>query len=79
MVVLKQEESIAHILLRTTLKSQFYVHSFYTLLYHGARRGYVTLLYLGNWGYFHFTLPQGLNIVGAWAQDVAVSYQCFGP
>ena len=26
------------------------------------------LLYLGNWGYFHFTLPQGLNIVGAWAQ-----------
>ena len=25
------------------------------------------LLYLGNWGYFHFTLPQGLDIVGAWA------------
>ena len=30
------------------------------------------LLYLGNWGYFHFTLPQGLNIVGAWARI----YQC---
>ena len=25
------------------------------------------LLYLGNWGYFHFTLPRGLSIVGAWA------------
>ena len=29
------------------------------------------LLYLGNWGYFHFTLPQGLDIVGAWAPDSA--------
>ena len=27
------------------------------------------LLYLGNWGYFHFTLPQGLDIVGAWARS----------
>ena len=26
------------------------------------------LLYLGNWGYSHFTLPQGLDIVGAWAR-----------
>ena len=29
------------------------------------------LLYLGNWGYSHFTLPQGLDIVGAWARICA--------
>ena len=32
------------------------------------------LLYLGNWGYFHFTLPQGLDIVGAWAPFIPSSF-----
>ena len=35
------------------------------------------LLYLGNWGYFHFTLPQGLDIVGAWAR-IAISRRAVG-